>query len=163
VLANIDAALRSEKAPIEDLEGRVAALKAGIQAESERANKLFDGQIASNRMPADVWRSGPRVAIVGSIKRAYRASNPGDEIQKIVVLSPSPERQWEIFWSNDRFVTQYAMYVKAAVAVKETDGTHRVHFNWYKRVRRGTERAWSGWSYEVSAGTHLILAENIAN
>ncbi len=160
-LDNIDVALRSEDAGMEGLEAQIAKLKEEVKAETDRANKLLDERIKANRMPKEIWLGGPRQSVVGSIKRAYRNTYPKDAIKRVAVLSVRPENQWEISWRGEAFVAQYAMYVKAAVAVAQPSGKHRVFFAWFKRVRR-PDRAWTGWQYNAPVGTYLILPENIA-
>ena len=160
-LSNIDGALRSEKAGIDGLEAQLTKLKEEVKAETARANKLLDERIKANRMPKEIWQGGPRSSVVGSIKRAYRNAYPKDKIMRVSVQSIRPENQWEIFRRGEGFVAQYAMYVKAAVAVAQPSGKHRVFFAWYKRVRT-PDRAWTGWQYNAPVGSYLILPENIS-
>jgi hypothetical protein len=161
ILDNIDLAMKAEGQTLEGLSEKVVQLRGEIETEMKRANTLFDEQIAKNRMPSEIWQNGPRTSMVGPIKRAYKVSYPKDEVLRLSLLSNRPSKQWEMFWSNEKLIARYAMYVKVATAVKQPSGEHRVFLAWYKRSRLNSQ-GWSGWSYSKNMGAFQILPENIS-
>ncbi len=156
----IEAAVRGEIDLSKQVAG-ISAMRKIIESETKRAEVLFDKQVDSNRMPDRMaWSAGNESALIQEIKGVYKENFPKDKVLKVVLRSKDFGERWETTWDKDAVYTAYFGYVKAAVAVKQTEDVFRVFFKWFRKELKADGK-WTPLYYHKTTGSYRIREKNI--
>ncbi|MCK5339795.1 MAG: hypothetical protein KAJ60_01910 [Desulfobulbaceae bacterium] len=140
----------------------ISSIEEGINAGQEHLNKVYDAQVAENRVPADVWKGSDadRKRILDEAKAQYAKLSPEDEIIKIHITSEAFGEGWEAWWDRDDvWRAAYAGYVKTAAVVKHKSGSYRVVGQSFRRTLSGND--WTSLRNWKFLYNFKILPENM--
>lgn len=137
----------------------LTGLKDDMKKSRERLQKIYDEQLAQNRMPGDNYKGADKQAVINEATEIYKKVFPGEEIILIKVPSDAWAEAWEGWWEKNVWHAAYAGYIDVAFAAKSKEGVERVYVERFRRIRNAD--GWSPMKHWRNIANYRILPENI--